>query len=107
MQNQFQTNMMGGQPNPMMMNQQQFMTGMPPMGMGGFGGPGAFATNMNPMMGPGFGAPMGGFPGGFATNSMGGMGGGVPPPLNVPVASGPGPQLLDSFKKDGFNILGK
>jgi hypothetical protein len=23
------------------------------------------------------------------------------------IASGPGPQIIDSFKKDGFNILGK
>jgi hypothetical protein len=84
--------------------------GMPGMGMQGMPGFGAgnFATNMNPMMGGGFG--MGGMPPAstFATNappSTGGFGGfGGAPGGNF--AAGPGPSA-DSFRKDGFNIMGK
>ena len=57
--------------------------------MGGFGGgmgPGNFATGMPP-------------PSGF-----GGPGFGAQPPM--PNMSGPGPSL-ESFQKDGFNLLGK
>ena len=57
---------------------------------------------MNPMMG-GMGMGMPGMPmgGNLATN--------IPPSsglLNQPVASGPGPKI-ESFQRDGFNILGK
>lgn len=57
---------------------------------------------MNPMMGGmGMGMPGMGMGGNFATN--------IPPSsglLNQPVASGPGPKI-ESFQRDGFNILGK
>ena len=46
---------------------------------------GGFGTNMN-QPSTGFGAP-----------SMAG---------GPPMASGPGPSQLDSFKRDGFNVLG-
>jgi len=102
---QFGTNMPGY--NPMM---NQFMTGMPPMGMpppgmmpmGGY--PNQFGTNMPPMMGQGFGFPQQT----FATNmppqnqNYGpsiGQGGSYP--------QGPNSNVLDSFKRDGYNIMGK
>lgn len=57
---------------------------MPQMGNQGFGGMGMgnFSTNM-PQSQPGFG--------------------GMPPMTNI---SGPGPSI-ESFQKDGFNLLGK
>jgi len=109
---------MGGMPNPMMMGgTNQFMTGMggmggPMGGPGGFGPGGMFATNMNPMMGGGF-SGMAGMGGNFGTNinpPMGGGGFGGPSNSSnlgqTTLASGPGPSI-ESFKKDGFNILGK
>ena len=114
--------------NMMMPNQQQqqFMTGMPggmPMMQPGMMQPGMFATGMNPMMGGGFGGPMGGMGGGGMPGGMGGgMGGfaasmnqpsgpqgfgGGPAAMGAPVASGPGPKQLESFQRDGFNVLGR
>lgn len=70
---------------------------MPPggMGMGGMGM--GFGTNMP---GVGFGGMNQG-PSNFGTN-LGGPLGGIPNNF----AAGPGPKVIDSFKKDGFNILG-
>jgi hypothetical protein len=71
-----------------------------------------FATNMMPPGGMGMNMGMGGYGtnmpqsfGGmnnFGTNMNAGMG----PLPNNNYAAGPGPKVLDSFKKDGFNILG-
>lgn len=80
----------------MPIQQQQYMTGMPGMGgmggmpnmgmpgMGGMGMPGmgVYATNMNPMMGGGFGMP--GMGGGYGMGPMGGMGGNPMASMNPP-----------------------
>lgn len=114
--------MMGGM--GMGVNPMQFMTGMPNSmgmnmggmnsmgmggigGMGGYGGPGQFNTNMNPMMGGsyGMGAPQSNYATSMPAGSMGGFGGGASMG-GQNFAAGPGPSQ-DSFRRDGFNILGK
>jgi hypothetical protein len=78
------------------------------MGAPGFAHP--FATNM-PMMGGGFGGPMGGMPGaGFNTNMPTAPPTGFNAPSGLgmggPMPAGPGPSMIESFQKDGFNIMG-
>jgi hypothetical protein len=97
------------------------MGGMGMNAMGGFGN--QFNTNANPMMGGGFGmgGPMGGM-GGMGGMGMGGMGAmsnnyatGMPQSSGFAgmggqgnFAAGPGPKpIQESFKKDGFNLIGE